>query len=142
MPAHEALAELRARGIAIKAADGRLVIDAPKGAVTNELRSALAEHKPELLHILTADHETAPIASEQESRSISLTQPEAASQTYSEMTPSISAPVSETSFPIPTQEPGIMPGVNDEVAQLESDLMRLRTEEEARRAEVETQRLA
>src|SRR5438067_1727074 len=119
MTAHELLSELRAKGVAIKAADGRLIIDAPKGAVTNELRSALAEHKPELLHILTADHETAAIASEPESRSISVTQLEAASQTYSEMTLSISAPVSETSFPIPAQESGIMPGVNDEIAQLE-----------------------
>src|SRR5436190_24383031 len=56
MTAHDLLSELRAKGVDVKASgDDRLVIDAPKGTVTDELRSALSAHKAELLQILKAE---------------------------------------------------------------------------------------
>ena len=56
MTAHELLTQLRAKGVELKTSgDDRLVIDAPKGTVTEELRSALAAHKIELLEILKSN---------------------------------------------------------------------------------------
>src|SRR5213595_3303032 len=53
MTAHELLSQLRARGVQVKTSgDNRLVIDAPRGTVNEELRSALAANKAELLQIL------------------------------------------------------------------------------------------
>ena len=53
MTAHELLSELRAKGVEVSSSgDGRLVIDAPKGTITEDLRSSLAAHKAELLEIL------------------------------------------------------------------------------------------
>src|SRR5882672_938465 len=52
------LAQLREKGIEIKTSgDDRLVIDAPKGAITPELRSALSAHKVELLQILNSERQ-------------------------------------------------------------------------------------
>ncbi len=42
-------AALEERGIAVAAEGGRLKVDAPAGAITPDLRQALAEHKPALL---------------------------------------------------------------------------------------------
>ena len=53
MNAAELLIELRARGVVIEAAGDRLKVDAPKGVVTPELREALAEHKIEVLALIT-----------------------------------------------------------------------------------------
>src|SRR5436190_19431269 len=66
MTARNLLAQLREKGIEIKASgDDRLVIDAPKGAITPELRSALAAHKVELLQILKSEQQpAAPVAPE------------------------------------------------------------------------------
>src|SRR4030081_409080 len=62
MTAHDLLAQLRQKGVEVKTSgDDRLVIDAPKGTVTEELRSALSAHKAELLQILNAE-ESAPAA--------------------------------------------------------------------------------
>ena len=62
MTASSLLSQLRELGVEIKvSADDRLVIDAPRGAITPELRSALASHKPELLQILKAE-QTAKVA--------------------------------------------------------------------------------
>src|ERR1700716_2246681 len=56
MTAHDLLAQLRQKGVEVKASgDDRLVIDAPKGTVTEELRSALSANKAELLRILKAE---------------------------------------------------------------------------------------
>ena len=56
MTAHELLAQLREKGVEVKTSgDDRLVIDAPKGTITEELRSALSAHKAELLQILKAE---------------------------------------------------------------------------------------
>ena len=53
MNATELLVQLRSRGVLIEAAGDRLKVDAPKGAVTPELREALAEHKLEVLAFVT-----------------------------------------------------------------------------------------
>jgi TubC N-terminal docking domain len=49
MNAIELLTELEARGVLIEAAGGRLRVDASKGAITPELREALAACKAEVL---------------------------------------------------------------------------------------------
>src|SRR5713226_8334186 len=66
MTARNLLSVLREKGVEVKASgDDRLVIDAPKGAITPELRSALAAHKVELLQILKSEQQPpAPIAPE------------------------------------------------------------------------------
>ena len=57
MTAHELLSQLREKGVEVKRkpATSRPVIDAPKGTVTEELRTALSAHKAELLQILKAE---------------------------------------------------------------------------------------
>lgn len=55
MNAGELLVELRSRGVLIEPAGDRLKVDAPKGAITKELREALAACKSEVLAILTLD---------------------------------------------------------------------------------------
>jgi pyochelin synthetase len=50
--APELLAELQGRGMRLEAIGGRLRYDAPKGALTPELRRAMAEHKAELLGLV------------------------------------------------------------------------------------------
>lgn len=57
MNATELLIELEARGVLIEAAGDRLRVDAPKGAVTPELREALAACKTEVLAILTTSED-------------------------------------------------------------------------------------
>src|SRR5436853_4537217 len=52
MTARELLTQLKEKSIDVKANGDRLVIDAPKGTVTPELRAALAEHKADLMKIL------------------------------------------------------------------------------------------
>jgi len=54
MNAAELITELEASGVMIEAAGDRLRVDAPKGAVTLELREALAACKAEVLAILNA----------------------------------------------------------------------------------------
>lgn len=51
------LQQLRERDIRLTASGDRLVVDAPRGVLTEQLRDALRERKAELLAILTApDH--------------------------------------------------------------------------------------
>ena len=54
MSARELLVQLREKGVEVKANGDRLVIDAPRGAITPDLRDALSANKAELLQILTA----------------------------------------------------------------------------------------
>jgi hypothetical protein len=54
MTTHAFLDSLTRRGVRLSAASGRLDIDAPAGVLTAEDRVALAEHKAELVAILTA----------------------------------------------------------------------------------------
>jgi hypothetical protein len=52
MSPRELLVQLREKGVEIKSNGDRLLIDAPKGAITPDLRDALAANKAELLRIL------------------------------------------------------------------------------------------
>lgn len=50
----ELLSELARRDVALSVQDGRLLFDAPAGAVTDELRAAIAGHRAELVRRLAA----------------------------------------------------------------------------------------
>src|SRR5215471_15723769 len=53
MTAHELLSQLRARGVEVKTSgDDRLVIDAPRGTITEEMRTELSANKAALIQIL------------------------------------------------------------------------------------------
>src|SRR5215510_9733069 len=54
MTPRELLVQLREKGVELKSNGDRLIIDAPKGAITPDLRDALAANKAELLKILNA----------------------------------------------------------------------------------------
>jgi hypothetical protein len=54
MTAHRLIQSLAARGVRLAAAAGRLDIDAPADVLTAEDRAILAQHKAELVAILTA----------------------------------------------------------------------------------------
>jgi hypothetical protein len=168
MTAHDLLAQLRAKGVEVKTSgDDRLVIDAPKGAINEDLRSALATHKAELLQILKAE-QTGNGASASATRSISETPRHSSPVSERPIAPELMPTSPEPAFTVPRSESDVVKiappapqfsqalagaepeGPEDpaivsaaaEVAQLEIELMRLRTEEEARRAEVEAARLA
>ncbi len=53
MSATELIARLRDKGIRISARDGALELDAPSGALTEDLRSEILAYKPELLRLLS-----------------------------------------------------------------------------------------
>ena len=55
MNASQLLADLQRRGVRLAATGDRLSVDAPKGALTDELRQLLAAHKLELLALLEDD---------------------------------------------------------------------------------------
>ena len=129
MTAHELLTQLRAKGVDVSASgDGRLVVDAPRGTITEELRGWLSTHKAELLDILTK-----PVAVESSP----------ATNVVAELPPA-PAGVLEASVPSPVsrEDHAVAPSVAEEIAQLQNELMRLRSEEEGRRAQVEAERLA
>ena len=131
MTAHELLGQLREKGVEVKTSgEDRLVIDAPRGTITDELRSALAAHKAELLQILKVE--------QAESEPVVLESDVAAS-------PRSGAPISEqprAKVSPPDESTLVAASTAEEINQLQIELMRLRTEEEARRAEVEAARLA
>ena len=52
MNARTLLDDLRSRDVLLDADEGRLVVDAPAGVVTEDLRASLVEHKPRLLKLL------------------------------------------------------------------------------------------
>src|SRR5205085_6000838 len=127
MTAHELLSQLRAKGVQVKTSgDDRLVIDAPRGTVNEQLRAALAANKAELLQILKNEDIEA-----EAPRSVEAV---AAEPTFSP----VAAPRAASS-PVDDQ---IAASTAEEVGQLQAELMRLRIEEEGRRAEVEAARLA
>ena len=149
MTAHDLLSQLREKGVEVKTSgDDRLVIDAPKGTITEDLRSALAAHKAELMQILKAEQ-----TGNRSSAAVSAA-PEL-QPTATEMAPTASEPVSPApelapaAFEAPAmtsatqdEDAAVAASTAEEITQLEAELMRLRTEEEGRRAEVEAARLA
>ncbi len=60
MSAHEIIERVQQVGIRLAARDGKLVIDAPRGAITADLRAMLVEHKDELLRLLAANDRPTP----------------------------------------------------------------------------------
>ena len=52
MNARTLLDDLRSRDVLLDADEGRLVVDAPGGVVTEDLRASLVERKPRLLKLL------------------------------------------------------------------------------------------
>ena len=65
MIATDLIASLAAQGIGLSAIAGKLRVEAPADLLTDDLRSALTSHKPELLAVLTGDWCTALQASMQ-----------------------------------------------------------------------------
>src|SRR5260370_19149356 len=147
MTAQNLLYQRREKGVELKTSDGdRLVIDAPKGTITDELRDALKTHKSELLQILRSENAPKPPA-----MTATETKPKVADK------PAIAVSSDsqiEKQVTTPTEPPKVAPSapqtkaevaassMAEEIAQLEVELLRLRTEEEARHAEFETARLA
>ncbi len=131
MTAHELLAQLREKGVEVKTSgEDRLVIDAPRGTITDELRSALAAHKAELLQVLKAEQaESEPVVVDSEIVASPLSAPSISKQPRAKVSP-------------PDESMLVAASTAEEINQLQTELMRLRTEEEARRAEVEAARLA
>jgi len=129
MTASELLSQLRETGVAVKTSgEDRLVIDAPKGSITSELRNALTVHKAELLQILKAEQTVAP-AVKAAAPEVKLSAPE--------VPPTPPAPAKPV-----TEEDSAAALADAEIKQLEGELLRLRTEEEGRRGEFEANRLA
>ena len=58
MTASQIITNVRALGGTITAADGRLRIDAPAGAITDDLRNQVRAHKPEIMAMLTTPEPT------------------------------------------------------------------------------------
>lgn len=147
MSAYNLLSELRQAGVVVKASGtDRLVVDAPKGALTPEMRAALAEHKKELLAILSVTGDQPVLEAAQSSRP-NLTQvspvvlpdipysrpddpmesaPVSVSPELSNITSSV-APVASA----PTEN------IEDKIRRLEQEAAQLRAQQEARRAEIE-----
>jgi TubC N-terminal docking domain len=134
MTARNLLSELREKGVEVKTSgDDRLIIDAPKGAITPELRSALAAHKVELLQLLKSEQQPpaaitpAPIAPE-------LSEP----KTHA---PEVAAAPIVSTKPVDVDDaPAGL--ATEEMKQLEGELIRLKAEEQTRRTEFESGRLA
>src|SRR5262249_45663281 len=120
MTARELLAYLRAKGVDVNASgDGRLVINAPKGIITEDIRSSLIAHKAEILQIVKKqDVFASPIVQERGPEQTS-TPP----QTVAEV-PALPR--------VAVEDHAAAASVDDEIARLEIELRRLRTEEEAR----------
>src|SRR3954466_11248618 len=127
MTAQELLSQLRAKGVEIKTSgQDRLVIDAPKGTINEELRAALSAHKADLLAILKHEQATAqkaPAANERIAPPVIAVQPTLAGQP---------APAPAMTKPLTSEDIEIAASTAEEIAQLETELMRLRTEEEGR----------
>jgi hypothetical protein len=131
MTALELLSQLREKGVELKTSgEDRLVIDAPRGTITEEFRSALTAHKAELLQILKAEQaRNEPVVANHEIAASTLSAPSIFQQ-----------PIAKV--PRRDENDLVAASTAEEVNQLQTELMRLRTEEEARRAEVDAARLA
>src|SRR5437660_11351565 len=120
MTAHDLLSQLREKGVEVKTSgDDRLIIDAPKGTITEDLRAALAANKAELLEILKAEQ------AGDEPAAVS-------SQVVEPITSASNAPKEPVMTAAPKDEDAIAAAsAAEEIKQLEVELMRLRTEEAA-----------
>jgi hypothetical protein len=152
MTPRELLVQLREKGVEIKSNGDRLVIDAPKGAITPDLRDALAANKAELLKILNtpAPGEKSATATVEKPVAPKPIAPPAAQAPSSGVQPvapatppppPLAAPPAAAAAP-KVETPAAASTVAEEIKQLEAELTRLRSEEDARRAEFETARLA
>jgi hypothetical protein len=68
----ELLDHLDRDGIHLEAIEGRLRVDAPIGALTAEIKSALAEHKPQLLRQAPATDQIRPLVPMHSSRNVNV----------------------------------------------------------------------
>jgi hypothetical protein len=139
MTAHDLLSQLRQKGVEVKTSgDDRLVIDAPRGTINEGLRSALSAHKAELLQILKAE------ASGNKSEASRLEVPRFAPETaaVAPAAPQVGEIPSVKSSGKQAGEAEVSASTAYEIDQLQAELMRLRTDEEARRAEVDAARLS
>ena len=126
MTAQSLLSQLREKGVQLKVSGAdRLVIDAPKGALTSELRSALADHKTEILKTLQSQQQDDQEITEVAPPAVAPTEPAPAEE---------SAPAAATAV-ADTADEELMPSssIAEEVKRLEVELLRLRAEEETRR---------
>src|SRR5438034_6607616 len=129
MTAHDLLSQLREKGVEVKTSGAdRLVIDAPKGTITEDLRNALAAHKADLLQILKAEG-ISKVSGAQvpESPELVRTEPKAA-----EMPVAVQSALQTVAKPVvapsePHADDAIAGRAAEEIARLESELMRLRT---------------
>jgi hypothetical protein len=139
MTAHELLSQLRQKGVEVKTSgDDRLVIDAPRGTITEELRSALSAHKAELLQILNAEL----IASESEAPGVEAPPLVPEIKAAAPTAPAVGEPRWIEPSGLQADKAESSASTANEIVQLEAELMRLRTDEAARRAEVEAARLS
>lgn len=60
MTAHEALQEAQRRGVVLTPAGATLRFRGPKGALSDELKSNLKRHKPEIIALLEEGYPTYP----------------------------------------------------------------------------------
>jgi tubulysin polyketide synthase-like protein len=151
MSAYDLLSDLRQAGVVVKASgNDRLVVDAPKGALTPELRAALAEHKKELLAILSVTGQQPVSASSTLPRtraeSEEVARPEAASSRLVDNRLEQMATMESPENPVgsifqnsmPTAAQDSSDTIEDKIRRLEQEAAQLRAQQEARRAEIET----
>ena len=62
MNAATLIEDLKRRGVRLRVEGDQLVVDAPRGLLTNEITAALAAHKPELLRSLPSDQRPRAVA--------------------------------------------------------------------------------
>ena len=136
------LSELRQAGVVVKASGtDRLVVDAPRGALTPDLRTALATHKKELLAILMVTEQKA-------ATEVGLAHEPSVLETlsvapYEAITPAPPSFQSSIQSPAPSPVQSPTESIEEKIRGLEQEAARLRAEQEARRAEVEArQRVA
>lgn len=148
MSAYNLLSELRQAGVVVKASGtDRLVVDAPKGALTPEMRAALAEHKKELLAILSVTgDQPAPEAAQSSRPSLAQVSPVVPDDIpYSGPDDVIESAVAVSVSPEPSDiTSSVAPiaaapteNIEDKIRRLEQEAAQLRAQQEARRAEIE-----
>src|SRR5689334_19142983 len=103
MTAHDLLSQLRAKGVDIKTSgDDRLVIDAPRGTVTDELRTALSVNKVALIQLLKDEEAGAPSAAATNNTAVPAAAPPAPAPPAPPVNPS---PVQQTAASYPVASP-------------------------------------